>query len=293
MTTTETRTLPCGVHTDAPFSTYLATEAWGSSALKAMRHGPPARVLYEKECERADTSSTILGTAVHCALLTPDLFDAQFAVKPGGMTFSSRAGKGWRDDPERAGKTILSHEAAAQVDAIVDSLLSKSAVAKSLDASTHREVSIVWSCSSTREPCKARPDWMDARFIYDLKVSRHAAQWDRLGWRAYIEGWMHQGAHYRTGAVEAGLGALGSRLVVVDPTPPHFVYTLGVETQALDVLEWENIETLRKLRECRLSGSYPGTPEEWKKIKLPESVLSQMGDGFGAGDDNEESEEPF
>lgn len=290
MTTANVSRLSPGIHPDVPFADYLALDAWGSSSLKAMRRGPPARVLCERGSQ--DTPATILGSAVHCALLTPDLFAAQYAVKPEGMTFASKEGKAWRDDPARAGQIVLSHDVAATVDAIVASLRRKPEVAKSLDKATHREVSLVWECSKTGELCKARPDWMDLKYIYDLKVSRHAAHGDMLSSRAYFEGWLHQGSHYRTGSAEVGLGAVGSRLVVVDPAAPHFVYTLDVDAEALDVLEWENLETLRKLRECRTSGDFPGTPEGWRKIKLPQNVLAQMGDSFDGGDE-EETEEAF
>jgi exodeoxyribonuclease VIII len=290
MKTLDAPRLPAGIHPDVPFADYLALEAWGSSSLKAMRRGPPARVLHERDAGHGDTPATILGTAVHCALLTPDLYARQYAVKPEGMSFATKDGKAWRDDPERAGRILLSHDVGATVDAIVASLLRKPEVAKSLDKATHREVSLVWECSKTGELCKARPDWMDAGHIYDLKVSRHAQHGDLLGTRAYFDGWFHQGAHYRTGAVEVGIGLVGSRLVVVDPVAPHFVYTLDVDTEALDVLEWENMETLRKLRECRTTGAYPGTPEGWKRIKLPGNVLAQMGDSFDS-DGEEETEE--
>lgn len=261
-----------GIHPDVPFADYLALDAWGSSSLKAMRRGPPARVLYERNKGNHDTPATILGTAVHCALLTPDLYAAQYAVKPEGMTFASKDGKAWRDDPERAGRIILSHDVAGTVDAIVASLLRKPEVAKSLDKATHREVSVVWTCSQTGELCKSRPDWMDPKHIFDLKVSRHASQGDSLAQRAYFEGWMHQGAHYRTGAVEAGIGLVGSRLVVVEPVAPHFVYTLEVKPDALDLLEIENLDMLKQLRECRRSGNWPGPPDSWVKCEPPASA---------------------
>lgn len=269
------------------FAEYHAIDAWGSSALKAMRRGPPARVVWERESESKDTDATILGTAVHCKLLTPDLYAANYAVKPEGMSFATKEGKAWRDDPERAGRILLSHDVGAQVDQIVEALLSNKRVNDSL-GSAGREVSFVWDCSVTGERCKGRPDWFDDECIYDLKVSRHAAS-GYLTLRTFSEGWMHQSAHYRTGAIEVGLRAIKhGRLVVVDPTPPHFIYTLEIKPDALNALEWENIETLKALRECRLSGSFPGTPDEWKKIDMPAAALAQMGDQFGTEDEGTE-----
>jgi hypothetical protein len=258
-----------GVHA-LPFADYLALDAWGSGSLKAMRRGPPARVVWERDRESFDTDATVLGSAVHCALLTPELFAAGYEVKPEGLSFASREGKAWRDDPARAGRTLLSHGAGETVKAILEALQCKREVKAALDKSTSRETSLVWDCSVTGERCKARPDWTQGHFIYDLKVSRHASgEW--LARRAFDEGWMHQLAHYRTGAIELGLDIKGGRLVVVEPTPPHFVFTLQVKTDALDLLEIENIETVKKLRDCRVSGVWPGPPE-WTKIEPPASA---------------------
>jgi hypothetical protein len=255
-----------GLH-DLTFSDYLALEAWGSSSLKAMRKGPPARVEWERTARHEDTDATRLGTAVHCALLTPDLYERQYAIKPEGMNFSTKEGKAWRDDPCRAGRTLLSHDVGAQVEAIVAALRAKPAVDESL-VTDMREWSLLWDCSETGERCKARPDWMQDEYIYDLKVSRHASG-GYLALRAYSEGWMHQLAHYRRGAAELGLPIQGGRLVVVDPTAPHFVYTLEVKRDALDLLELENIQTLKALRECRVAGVWPGTAPGWTKVEPP------------------------
>lgn len=257
---------------DLSFAEYRALDAWGSGSLRAMRRGPPARVQWERAEGRGDTAATILGTAVHCALLTPDLYERQYAIKPEGMTFSTREGKAWRDDPARAGLTILSHDVGATVLEIVSALLAKPAVAASLDVAEAREASLLWTCSVSGEACKGRPDWMQGKHIYDLKVSRHAASGPYLALRAFSEGWMHQLAHYRTGAIELGLPIKGGRLVVVDPAPPHFVYTLEVKQDALDLLEIENIQTVKMLRDCRVTNDWPGTPDEWVKVEPPASA---------------------
>lgn len=280
-----------GAH-DLSFADYRDLDAWGSSSLKAMRRGPAARVLWERDNDHGDTDATILGSAVHAALLTPHLFAEVYDIKPAGMSFARKDGMAWRDDPIRAGKIILSHDVGQTVTAIVSALLSKDAVAKSLDKATAREVSLVWDCSVTKERCKARPDWIEGRYIYDLKVSRHASG-GYLGLRAFTESWMHQLAHYRTGAIELGMPIIGGRLVVVEPVAPYFVYTLEVKRDALDLLEIENIETVKMLRECRLADEWPGTPEEWRKIEPPASAnMDAMNDVALTGDETEEGVMP-
>jgi hypothetical protein len=289
-----TSTIATGQH-DLSFAEYRSLSAWGSGSLKAMRRGPPSRVLWERG-GHFETDATILGSAVHCALLTPALYAEEYAVKPDGMSFASKDGKAWRDDPCRAGRTLLSYDVGSTVEAIVGELLAKRPVAESLHRASARESSLVWDCSVTGERCKARPDWIAGTHIYDLKVSRHASG-GLLAMRAYFEGWMHQLAHYRTGAIELGLPVRGGRLVVVEPTRPHYVYTLEVKADALDLLELENIETVRALGDCRMSGEWPGTPNEWMKIEPPASAnldsLDDMTDGGKWNDEAETAEEPI
>ena len=95
---------------------------------------------------------------------------------------------------------------------------------------------------------------------YDLKISRYAG--DDLAYRAFVEGWMHQLAHYRTGAEAVGLGVLGARLIVIHPQEPYFVYTLEIKPDALD-LAWR-LRTARRyyaLKTCREAETWPGTPD--------------------------------
>lgn len=265
-----------GIHPDLSFADYLALDAWGSSSLRAMRRGPPARVLWERENDR-ETDATRLGHAVHCRLLTPSLFESTYAHKPDGMTFASKDGKAWRDD--HAHLCILTHEEWIAVEAIVDALQAKRTVANSLEHADMVEGSFVWRCPASDELCKGRPDWLEERAhrIVDLKVTRVAGA-RAVGMRVFFEGWMHQSAHYRTGAIVNGLDIRRGCLVLVEPAPPHFVYTFEVKVDALDLLELENVETLRQLRGCRLADEWPGTAEEWTKIEPPASAIVAFGE---------------
>lgn len=280
-------TTPTGLQLRVPFSAYLAHEAWGSSSLHAMRIGPPARVIWDRENSREDTDATRLGHAVHCLLLTPDLFASTYAHKPEGMTFASKDGKAWRD--AHAGLCILSDDEWHRVEAIVDSLHAKRAVSESLAQSDATEGTLFWTCPASGESCKARPDWIEGRSIYDLKVSRVASNRGTLPLRAFASGWMHQLAHYRTGALVNGLDITRGRLVIVDPEPPHFVWTVEVKTDALDLLELENLETLKAMRACRMSEDWPGTPEEWVKVEPPASAMVALGGSFEGMDTESEA----
>lgn len=282
-----------GLHPDMPFADYHALSAWGSSDLKTFRVGPPAMVPWRRENGSPDTDATKLGTACHARILTPDLFDATYVVKPEDAPDKPTAAMlnakkpspasvervAWWAEFNRvnAGKDVLPRAMWDTVHSIENAVTLNSRAWLSIVESTHRESSILWTDPDTGEVCKARPDWYDEDWVYDLKVSRHAGP--ALAYRAYAEGWMHQSAHYRHGLRTLGIGArLGARLVVVNPKPPHLVYCVTVKDSALDVLTLENVNNLSKMRECRLANDWPGVPGEWTVIAPPDgAILETLG----------------
>lgn len=261
-----------GLYPDLAFDAYHRLAAWGSSDLKTFRIGPPAMVPWRRLNPSPDTDATRLGTACHARILTPDLFLETYAFKPEGVTFASKEGKAWKAG--QGGKAIITAKDAEVVVAVSDAVSANERAADSLDGAIHREASILWTCPDSGEPCKARPDWYDEDWCYDLKVSRHAG--NGLAFRAYVEGWMAQSAHYVFGLRTLRLGAKrGGRLVVVHPKAPHYVYTVEVKASALDVLTLENVNTLRLMSACRRANDWPGTPDEWSVIAPPENALLQ------------------
>jgi len=279
-----------GLHPDMPFAGYHALSAWGSSDLKTFRVGPPAMVPWKRANPSADTDATRLGTAAHARTIEPDAFVERYVIKPDDApdrpteamlnakkrTPASEERIAWWADfnAKNAGKIVLSPAVGRDVDAIAYAVWDNGKAWLSLNEATHREASIFWTCPDSGEPCKARPDWYDEDWCYDLKVSRHAGS--GLAFRAYVEGWMAQSAHYVFGLRTLGLGAKrGGRLVVVHPKAPHNVYTVEIKTSALDILTLENVNTLRLMGACRRANDWPGTPDEWSVIAPPENALMQ------------------
>ncbi len=259
------------IRPDMPFAEYHALDAWGSSDLKNMRSGPPALVKWRRENPSKETDATRLGTAAHCKILTPNLFDKTYVHKPEGMTFASKEGKAWRD--ERKGAIILTHEEWEKVDEINAAFYYKDAARLSLAVAKGVEQSVTWKDPVTGEACKGRPDWYDGTYIYDLKITRDAGK--SLAYKVYVNGWLSQLAHYRSGLNENGVRVKTGRIVAIQPEPPHYVYCVEAREADLDVLALENERTLAQLQACREAGEWPGTPEEWSKIDVPAYALNE------------------
>lgn len=262
---------------DLSLAEYHSLAAWGSSDLKAMRLGPPALVPWRRANPTPETDATKLGTAAHCRILEPGLFGRIYAHKPEGMSFSSKEGKAWRDDPCRAEARILTHDEWVAVEQIAAAFDGKAPASSALDRAVGVEASFVVTDPNTGERIKARPDWFDGEAIYDLKVSRHAVE-RSVAFQSYIQGWMHQVAFYRDVLRLCGVEVAKGRLVVVAPKPPQHlaVYCVEVKDGALDWLALDNDKTLARLAACRVSGCWPSTPDEWVKVEPPPSALAEF-----------------
>jgi len=261
-----------------PFPQYLELDRYGSTDLKNMRSGLPALVRWKRE-NREDSEATRVGSAAHCLILTPDLFEDTYALKPEGMTFASKEGKEWKAHHE--GYEILTHDETCKVREVTKAFVTKSTAINSLAAAGAGRVesSVLWDCKASGLRSKGRPDWYDDEAVYDLKVSRHAMRDLRgVAFRAFVDGWMHQLAHNRAGLQANGVNIARGRLVVVSPKPPCEIHLwlLEVKPDALDLLEMENVKTRSQIAECEKSGVWPATPNSWQLIEPPASADVDM-----------------
>ena len=278
-------TAPDGFH-DLTFDAYHALPAWGSSALRAMRMGPPARVLWEREHPRKDSDATIRGTRAHSLILTPHLFESRYvelpadaperptpamlaAKNPGASSVARQ--EWWRAFEARAaGREALTAGEMAEVRAIRDAFYMKAAAREAMVGSAV-ERSILWTCPTTGARLKGRPDFYDESHVYDLKITRDVGS--RLAFAAYRNGWAHQLAHYRTGLKALGVEIETGRIVAVDPEPPHYVWCVEFRASDLDVLAMENERTVARMAECEANGEWPGTPDCFEKIEIPQYAI--------------------
>lgn len=262
------------------FAAYLAHEAYGSSDLKAFKIGPPAMVPWRRKFRGDDTAATRVGSAAHCLILTPALFDDIYVVKPEGMTFASKEGKAWRD--AQGGKTILTFDEWLAVTAASNAFADCEAMPAAL-VGARIENSVFWTCENSGLPCKGRPDWFTGEAVYDLKVSVTAEKpAGMLPYIAHANGWLNQLAHNRAGLRSHGINVKVGRLVIVSPNPPARVHLLEVRENDMDFLELDNENTRRGMMACHRSGDWPGLPGSWQVMELPASAAFTESDLTGA-----------
>lgn len=261
----QTGTALDGIIHDLPFDRYLAEKAVSKSALWTLHTRSPAHARVEKE----ESNAMKLGTAIHCAVLEPDEFEARFVRGP-----DDRRGNRWKEALELASEdgmeclTSGDYDAAIQIrDNIV---VGNPLIRKLTGVGTVREVSAFWTDPETGLRCRARPDAFapGLNMMVDLKVTTNATQ-DKWFRRVLDFGYHVQEPHYTDGWRRAGGEVDAFVFLVIEDKPPfaHAIYELAPP----DVAEGEAIRraALLKWAECERTGEWPGYPPGVQQLALP------------------------
>lgn len=243
----------------APYDLYATLPGWSWSAIKQLEHGSPRRVQwYLREGYRADTARQAYLRAVHCLVLEPDRFPAEYAVYDG-----ARRGKAWTEYAEaHADRAILTVPEAERAMLAAAHIRSHAQVAEIL-AEGRPEVSITWTDSDTGLPCRGRVDWVGPRGVLDLKT---IGTTDERRASAIIARnlWHGQLAHYDAGLREHDV-CVPVYVVAAEGRDCHDVAVWeldeGVPDGALHVGRELRARLLREIAECvRLYGDPLAAP---------------------------------
>lgn len=195
---------------------YHSIEALSSSGCKMLLRSP-AHYRYAKDNPTPPTESMLLGTAVHAAILEPDVFHSGYVTAPADApkrpTSAQLGAKNpsdktlaaiafWqRFDAENEGKVVLDTEDATKVQHMVSAVKNHEAAAFLLQAGKS-ESSIFWLDKTYDDegvPCKARFDWLrDDKICVDLKTCLDASP-EGFGRAVASLSYHVQAAHYWSG----------------------------------------------------------------------------------------------
>lgn len=143
---------------------------------------------WKKENPQPETKATAFGSALHCMLLEPDLFEQNFYVPKTGPVNpktnkcygrTTQKYKEWLEivEPLAGGKTLVMPEEYEELKIIqkkykgvVDAIVSVGRK-KYPDAQIEHERPVNWTDSVTKQPCKGFIDTMCGNAIIDLKTT--------------------------------------------------------------------------------------------------------------------------
>lgn len=268
------------------YADYEAIDAVNWSTLVHLATSP--RLLeYRRDHPREDTDALRLGTAIHCAILEPEVWAARYVAKPDLGDGRTKAGKearaAWRETLP-LGAVVLDPEEHALASRAADAVRAHPDAAR-LVSHGRAEETTTWTDEATGIACKARLDYVTPSFVTDIKSTRQETLPDfaRDVARRLYHG---QFAFYLDGAIATKR--------VHDMA--HF-YVLGVQTvPPFDVMPCrmmlEDLERgralyrsfLRRYAECRAANWYPGLAPSVVDLPLPEWAAAgepeQTGDAW-------------
>lgn len=185
----------------------------------------PAHFKWELDHPAEPTPALVFGAAAHCAVLTPELFESQYAVTDFDMR--TKEGKAAKAAAIEAGKTLLTTAQAEAVMGIARSVR-EDPFAGRLLAGKH-ETPYFWTDDVTGEACKCRTDSETdvggTHYIVDLKTCGDA------GTEAFMRDALKYGYHVQAAMYSEGVKAATGQesafvFISVEKEPPYAVNIL-------------------------------------------------------------------
>jgi hypothetical protein len=261
-----------GLYADIPFEEYLAGPAISKHGLDLIARSP----LHYHQYTPVDSPAMALGRAVHCAILEPARFEADYIAAP-QIDRRTKAGKAaWEEFTAQAqGKAPLSCEDYEKVQCMRDAVHSHPAAAALL-VGGHREITAYWEDPETGLPCQCRPDYLndDMTLVADIKSCVSAAP------SAFARAVNTYRYHVQDGWYRDGLKILGCPIehfafVCVENTHPYAVACYVLEPAAVDLGRELYRRDLKIYAACRQENRWPGYSEGIETLRLPNFAYKQ------------------
>ncbi|MEY8688406.1 MAG: PD-(D/E)XK nuclease-like domain-containing protein [Leptothrix sp. (in: b-proteobacteria)] len=274
---------------DEDNDTYQASDAISKSQLDAIAKSPLHwwhRYVNPDREPSESTPALVLGSAVHAAVLEPDLFLSQYAVapedapkrptsrqieakKPSIETLDAIAY--WRDfEAANTGKILLTPDQMKAAIGMRDAAHSHP-IARQLLRGGVAEQSVYATCQRTGARVKCRIDYLrsEAGMIVDLKTTEDAspAAFGRssANWRYPV-----QTAHYQD-VMSSAFGEAPPYWVflAIEKSPPYAIGVYYVDETVASIGRQMARRDLDALLAARQSGVFPGYSTEVQPLEMP------------------------
>lgn len=260
-----------GLYENVAHETYLSWDAASNSALGHMRQSP-AHCFAAVHGPSNPTPAKELGTALHFAILEPELFSQRYVIAPKVDKRTTKGKEEWaaflKANP---GKLHLDADGWEVCKALRDAVNSHPDAGPIIRASKRKELSGVWDDPATGVRCKLRMDLPceKAGILADLKSTEDASP-DVFVRSIEKYGYHRQGAHYLDGAAKLDLIFDQFVIIAFEKSPPYGVMVYQIEDEALEIGAKELAPLIRRYAECKRDNHWPGYPIGVHPISLPE-----------------------
>ena len=238
---------------------YHSLKAISPSRLKLLARSPLHffdTYLAEDREPQPSTPAMQLGSALHIAVLEPDLWDTSVAVPTHTFDRRTKVGKELAAEFERqaAVKIVLSPDDADTVRRMADAVRNHPAARFLLDLPGRREASYTWTDPGTGIECKTRPDWhsRDSRIVVDLKTTTDASRGE------FSRSIANYDYHVQAAWNQAAIGAEQFLTIAIEKTRPFAVAVYPASGELIAAGQRRIDAAMHLLAECYASGNWPG-----------------------------------
>lgn len=256
-----------GVYRDVPAEKYHAIRAVSATFLKRFLLDTPAHAKAMLDGLLDEESSAMnKGTALHAALLEPQVFAATYAIGPEVRRNSAEWKAFVAANPDR--EPIKPSEN-ADVLGMRDSIWADAYCAKAIKACDCRELTILWE-HETGILCKARIDLFSTRsaMLLDVKTTGDLSRFERT---AFDQGYDIQICHYCNALTAHGMAPKTAGFLCCEQSAPWLpdIYQPSGEMLAggFDLID----RAMPLIAQCFDSGKWPGyrTDNKAKRLDVP------------------------
>lgn len=267
-----------GIIYDEPFDVYLASDCVGSHRLNDV--SPRPLVYFKKYIEKSvpahtDSPAMAFGRLFHCLALEGEAeVEKRFVVAPQGIDRRTKQGKAdWETFLQSsAGKQAITQDDIDLAWKMVRSIRAKPSAVKLL---ARGRPEVTFRAQLPKFAVQARVDWYDGEdaagpLCVNVKTVETLEDFDK----------QYQSLNYYRG--DAFYRLVVAKVLKVEPFVPQMV-NLVVEkcepfdcairvpdAEALDIGTREVMQNLCAIEACYASGNWPGEPDEWRTVSLPQ-----------------------
>ena len=255
---------------------YHAHPAVSRSGLALVQRSPRhywERYLNPDHVATEPTPAMRFGTAVHTAILEPDLFDARYAIAP-TLPRTTKLGKeAWAAAAE-SGLDLLheiEHTAIQDIRAAVNG---HPAARRCLEIDGINECTFITKDPGTGVQIKCRPDRLTLNgWVIDLKTTQDASTPEFARSIAKF-GYHTQAAFYlHTIEVATGIRPKGFIFLAVEKTAPYAVQMMRLGQDSITHGHHSMCEGLNTLAQCQRTGEWPAYSETVVDVDIPAWAL--------------------
>lgn len=274
---------------DIPNDEYHAMEGVSSSHLKPLVLKSAKHYQSWLTEEPKDSNEMTIGSAIHCLVLEPHLFDKQYVVCLEAEDKRSKEYK--KAVEENPGKIILT---GSQYETITNAATS---IAKHLaenpdfqallDNEAIREKAFFWTDPDTGVLCKVKPDILTKwGVIVDIKSTRDAS-FDSFQKSIVDFGYFISAPFYLDGikqAIEQSGDPVLKQiklpssflLIAVETSAPYDVVVYYLDQNTIEIGRSLYKKALKTYAECQKTGQWPGFSKTFTEIGLPNWAIYKL-----------------